>query len=112
MLEFLCLFVVLGGALYLVGTWIKKRLGERCQKYQYIYRSQPRTFIEQQQEPDSVFAMYKDLFWKVSPITSTWSGTARGEVQNGSINPFVLGELPETSIGVVRESNYFLNLPG
>jgi hypothetical protein len=112
MLEFLSLLIIFGGALYFLGTWVMSRFDNQCQKYKYLYRTQPRTFVEQQQEPDSVFAMYKDLFWKVSPVTSKWSGTARGEIQNGSINPFILGELPETPIGTVRESNDFLNLPG
>lgn len=111
MLGFVALFIIFGGAMYLLGTWIHGRMDEKCEKYKYVYRTQPRTFVEEQQSPPSVFAMYKDLFWKTSPWTSTWSGTARGQIQNGQINPFVLGNLPDTPTGMVREDQDFLNLP-
>ena len=112
MLGFAALCVIFGGALYLLGTWLYTRLDGKCQTYQYLYRTQPRTFTEEHNMPPSVFAMYQDLFWKNSPWTSTWSGTARGEVQNGQINPFILGNLPDTPIGTVREDQDFLNLRG
>lgn len=96
------------GFLYVIGTWLTKRNARHCPKYRYLYKPQPRTFIEEQTDAPSVFRTYQDMFYKVGPWSSTWVNPNEKDV--GGINPFILGGLPEAVVaGTNRESDNFLN---
>ena len=100
---------IIAAIMYVTGTWLMKRYQRTCPKYRYVYRPQPKTFLEQQAEPASVFKMYKDMFWKRSPWIDDY---VESTTTRGVINPFVLGNLPTTEVGTVRESDFFFNNSG
>ena len=107
MLSFIVVFFLGLFTVYLTTSWVDKRRDARCQKYKYEYKPHVRTFIEEQTQPASVFKMYKNMFWQESPWVSTH---ANPQAQStGRINPFILGALPTTDIGTVKESNNYLN---
>jgi hypothetical protein len=90
-----------------VGGWLVKKRNEQCPKYRYLYREQPKTFLEEQTEPTSVFKEYRDMFWKPTPWIHDY---VESTTTRGVINPFILGDLPTTNLsGSTRESDFFLN---
>lgn len=110
MFEPLIVLLVFGAALYVIGTWIYKRQQSRCPKYEYVYKPAVRTFTEEQSAPPSVFKMYQDMFYK-GPIPTSRDNSDQtfSSTRGGTINPFVLGGLPTTDLGTVRESDNYLN---
>lgn len=97
----------MGSVLYVLGSWFYQRAASKCLTTLPVYRYQPSTFQQEQQEPPSVFKTYSDMFWNQTP----WLGFVGSQSSNkGLINPFILGGLPTTSqTGTTRESNSFLN---
>ncbi len=108
MLGGLVIALALFGTVYIIATWLAKRANRHCPKYRYIYKPQARTFVEEQNDPASVYKMYEDLFTQVGPWSSTWSNPY--ERDKGGLNPFILGGLATTDLASsTRESQNFLN---
>jgi hypothetical protein len=109
MFEPFIVFLILAAALFVVGSWLYSREVKRCPKYRYVYKPAFRTFVEEQTQPASVFRIYADMFYKPSlPTFRGFTGMERN-FNGGTINPFLLGGLPTTDLGTVRESDSFLN---
>lgn len=105
MLGALIIFGLMAVSIWLFGAWLLKR---QCPSKppRIVYKRVPRTFIDEQLHQPSVFKMYSSMFWKQEP----WLGFVESQSSNkGIINPMILGGLPTTSTGNVRESNSFIN---
>lgn len=110
MFESLVVLLIIGGVLYIMGTWLYKREIATCPKYRYVYRPAVRTFVEEETEPPSVYKMYSDMFYKPSLPTSRGYTGFQYNFTGGTVNPLLpLGGLPTTDIGTVRESDNYLN---
>lgn len=107
MLNFLFISVLFVGVLYMVYIVAVGRKLRTCPKVKYEYRPLIKTFTEEQENPVSPMAMYKNMFYNVDPLLIA-QGDKSKEIM---IQPFVLGGLPQSDIVREGESQNFLNGP-
>jgi len=96
MLTLLWIGIIFFSIIYTLGTYFEKLRLRKCKKIEYVYRGRAQTFIESQEEPTSVYTLFKDLFWKVGPFFKTTINKAQLEV--GSIQPNSWGDMPKSPI--------------
>jgi len=84
------------GVLYVTATYVKKKQLERCPKVKYVYRPSVRTFTEEQEQPVSVYGLYKNMFWKFGPFSSTFHQSA--QLNLGGIQPYSWAGLPKNEM--------------
>ncbi len=105
MLNFFFIGLLFVAVLYMAYKVAVGRKLRTCPKVKYVYRPAQQTFTEEQENPVSPMAMYRGMFYSVDPLQ-----TARGDHSKElSIQPFVLGGLPQSDIVKEGESNNFLN---
>jgi hypothetical protein len=105
MLNLLFIGLLFAFVLYMTYAITVGRKLRTCPKVKYVYRPMIKTFIEEQENPVSPMAMYKDLFYSVDPLL-----VARGDHSKEiSIQPFAFGGLPQSDIVKEGESTNFLN---
>ncbi len=105
MLNFLFIGMLFVGIIYTVYIVTVGRKLRNCPKVKYEYRPMLHTFTEEQENPVSPMAMYKNMFYSVDPLLIA-QGDKSKEIM---IQPFVLGGLPQSDIVREGESQNFLN---
>ena len=84
--------------MHVLATYFNKKRLAKCPKIKTVYRPKIRTFIEEQEQPASVYGIFKDIFNKSDPwVRSTWTNPSQTEV--GLQQPFSWGDLPNNEIG-------------
>lgn len=79
--------------MYVIGSYVYKSKLNACPPPKPIYRPLIRTFTEEQENPVSVFSMFKSMFWG----GNVWlqKEPHASQLRRGKIQPFAHGELPE-----------------
>jgi len=104
----LILLLLFAIPLYVIVTWYYNKAMDTCPKYKYVYKPANRTFIEEENNPISVYKLYQNMFFQPSLPTSK-GYTGNFTPITGTINPYIHGGIPTTETGMVKESNNFLN---
>ena len=109
MLTFFFICLILYVLFYIVGSYITKQNLKSCKTVKIVYRPKRRTFIEEQENPASVYGIFKDMFNKVDPkISSTWVSSSEAEI--GLQQPFSWGDLPNIeNDGVDKQEMHYKN---
>lgn len=93
-MRFLVIAVLSVAIAVVIGGYIVKKLAGNCPGPIINHVPYNKTFIEEQEEPAYVMAMYKNMFWNTNPWEEKQPNSTQLKV--GRMQPNILGGLPKT----------------
>lgn len=93
MLNFFIYSLIVISIGYIAYTYTTKVLDRSCDKVEFRYKPQTRTFKEEQMHPVSPFGLFQDLFHQPDPWWSTTTNSSQQRV--GAIQPATWVGLPK-----------------
>ena len=107
-MKLLILLIVFAFCAFVIGGYITKRILENCPKAIVNHIPASNTFIEEQEQPPYVMAMYKGMFHELNP----WWDTTEHKIhlKVGKQQPYAWGERPKNRlVGQNTDRDDYLN---
>lgn len=95
-MKLLIILIVFGFCLFIIGGYVTRRILTGCPRAVVNHIAATNTFIEEQEQPPYVMAMYKGLFHDLNPWWDTEA--QRTYLKVGKQQPYAWGERPKNKI--------------
>ena len=107
-MKFVLYLIIIAIILIIIGGWIARIYAESCPTSRIVYKPYIRTFVEEQEQPSSVFTIFKNMFHGNSPWTQTFAH--RNFLKVGKQQPFAWGGRPKNILpGENNDRDDYLN---